>query len=341
MRSSQFNSLIVDAVYVDASTSRVGIFTTNRLPAYTLDVEGDIRATGNLIVEGTSTTIDTVTLRVEDKNIELGYQSDSTGGDDAGAEGGGVTLLSTDSDKTMLWLASTDAWTFNKNVDLSDTTKSIKIGGQVKLTNTSLSNILYADELTRVGTLTALQVDSIGIDGNTITNSASAINIVAANGLNITPGGDIAITGNQKITGLKDPTLSQDAATKIYTDTEVANETIVMGFDITGLGTGSALQASVANYLNDLYPAATFNNGKQAKLHCTSYANATASGIDVNSAKTISYIAVDANGTLNQSVVQDIVFAGASGNVSLSASRSLMRYQSNGTAWEWQATTAY
>ena len=341
VRSSQFNSLIVDAVYVDASTSKVGIFTTNRLPAYTLDVEGDIRATGNLIVEGTSTTIDTVTLRVEDKNIELGYQSDSTGGDDAGAEGGGVTLLSTDSDKTMLWLASTDAWTFNKNVDLSDTTKSIKIGGQVKLTNTSLSNILYADELTRVGTLTALQVDSIGIDGNTITNSASAINIVAANGLNITPGGDIAITGNQKITGLKDPTLSQDAATKIYTDTEVANETIVMGFDITGLGTGSALQASVANYLNDLYPAATFNNGKQAKLHCTSYANATASGIDVNSAKTISYIAVDANGTLNQSVVQDIVFAGASGNVSLSASRSLMRYQSNGTAWEWQATTAY
>ena len=101
VRSSQFNSLIVDAVYVDASTSKVGIFTTNRLPAYTLDVEGDIRATGNLIVEGTTTTLDTVTLRVEDKNIELGYQSDSTGGNDVGAEGGGVTLLSTDSDKTI------------------------------------------------------------------------------------------------------------------------------------------------------------------------------------------------------------------------------------------------
>ena len=110
---------------------------------------------------------------------------------------------------------------------------------------------------------------------------------------------------------------------------------------ITGLGTGSALQAAVAGYLNDLYPAAAINNGKQAKLHCTSYANATASGIDVNSAKTISYVAVDANGTLNQSVVQDVVFAGASGNVSLSATRSLMRYQSNGSGWEWQSTTAY
>ena len=341
VRSNQFNSLIVDAIYVDASTAKVGIFTTNRLPAYTLDVEGDIRATGNLIVEGTSTTIDTVTLRVEDKNIELGYQSDSTGGDDAGAEGGGVTLLSTDTDKTIQWLGATDAWTFNKNIDLSDTTTSIKIGGQVKLTNTSLSNILYADELTRLGTLTALQVDSIGIDGNTISNSVSNINITATGGMVVSPGGNIAITGNHKITGVKDPTDVQDVATKIYADTEIANETIVMGFDITGLGTGSALQAAVSGYLNDLYPAAAINNNKQAKLHCTSYANATASGIDVNSAKTISYIAVDSNGTQNESVVQDIVFAGASGNVSLTATRSLMRFQSNGTAWEWQATTAY
>lgn len=341
VRSSQFNSLIVDAVYVDASASRVGIFTTNRLPAYTLDVEGDIRATGNLIVQGTTTTLDTVTLRVEDKNIELGYQSDSTGGDDVGADGGGVTLLSTDSNKEIKWLNSTDSWTFNKNIDLSNTSTEIKIGGQTKLTNTSLSNILYADELTRVGTLTSLQVDSINMDGNTIANSVSAINITATGGLNLTPGGDIAISGNHKITGLKDPTASQDAATKMYTDLEIANEVIVMGFDITGLGTGSALQAAVAGYLNDLYPATALNNGKQAKLHCTSYANATASGIDVDSAKTISYIAVDSNGTQNESVVQDIVFAGASGNVALTATRSLMRYQSNGSGWEWQATTAY
>ena len=204
-----------------------------------------------------------------------------------------------------------------------------------------MSNILYADELTRLGTLTALQVDSIGIDGNTISNSVSNINITATGGMVVSPGGNIAITGNHKITGVKDPTDVQDVATKIYADTEIANETIVMGFDITGLGTGSALQAAVSGYLNDLYPAAAINNNKQAKLHCTSYANATASGIDVNSAKTISYIAVDSNGTQNESVVQDIVFAGASGNVSLTATRSLMRFQSNGTAWEWQATTAY
>ena len=341
VRSNQFNSLIVDAVYVDASAAKVGIFTTNRLPAYTLDVEGDLRVTGQIIAQGTTTTIDTITLRVEDKNIELGYQSDSTGGDDVGIDGGGITLLSTDSNKEIKWLNSTDSWTFNKNIDLSNSSTEIKIGGQTKLTNTSLSNILYADELTRVGTLVNLQVDAINIDGNSITNTVSAINITANGGINITPGGDIAISGNHKITGVKNPTSSQDAATKLYTDTEIANETIIMGFDITGLGTGATLQAAVAGYLNDMYPAAAINAGKQARLHCTSYANATASGIDVDSAKTISYIAVDSNGTQNESVVQDIVFAGASGNVALTATRSMMIFQSNGSGWEWQSTTAY
>ena len=52
-------------------------------------------------------------------------------------------------------------------------------------------------------------------------------------------------------------------------------------------------------------------------------------------------VAVDSNGTQNESVVQDIVFAGASGNVSLTASRSMMIFQSNGSGWEWQSTTAY
>ena len=165
----------------------------------------------------------------------------------------------TDSNKEIKWLNSTDSWTFNKNIDLSDTTKSIKIGGQTKLTNTSLSNILYADELTRVGTLTALQVDSIGIDGNTISNGVSAININATGGINSTPGGAVTFTGAPQIKGVGDPTDVQDVATKSYTDTEIANEVIVMGFDITGLGTGSTLQAAVAGYLNDLYPAATIN----------------------------------------------------------------------------------
>jgi hypothetical protein len=56
--SSAYGSITVDAIYVDASLGRVGIFTTERLPQYTLDVEGDLRVTGNMIVEGTRTSLE-------------------------------------------------------------------------------------------------------------------------------------------------------------------------------------------------------------------------------------------------------------------------------------------
>jgi hypothetical protein len=87
--------------------------------------------------------------------------------------------------------------------------------------------------------------------------------------------------------------------------------------------------------LNDLYPAASLNTNKIARIHTTSYAGATVQGVDVEAAKNISYIAVDANGTLNESVVQDVVFdaEGASGIVILTPSRSKMTYKSNGSSW--------
>ena len=72
VKSSTFGAISVDAIYVDASTARVGIFTTNRLPEYTLDVEGDLRVTGDLVVEGSRVALDVQTLRVQDKIIEIG-----------------------------------------------------------------------------------------------------------------------------------------------------------------------------------------------------------------------------------------------------------------------------
>jgi len=67
-------------LFVDTTTSRVGIGTN--APAHTLDVHGsanvgtitttDINVTGNLTVLGTTTTLDTVNLRVKDPIIEIG-----------------------------------------------------------------------------------------------------------------------------------------------------------------------------------------------------------------------------------------------------------------------------
>lgn len=343
VRSSAFGALTVDGVYIDASTARVGIFNIDRLPQYTLDVEGDLRVTGNLLVEGATTSIDVATLRVEDKNIEIAKTSTGATLTGLNADNAGLILDTSDvGQKLWTWKSATDAWSTNVNVDVTDTVKTYKIGGVDKLTNTSLTNVQKALDLDEIGTLLYLNVDSIGIDG-TIISSNAAMNIQSSSGINITSAGDIAIQDNQKITGLANPTSNQDATTKIYVDTQIAIETIVFSMDITGLGTGATLQNAVGVFLTDLYAPAGINSGKIAKIHTTSYAGATVEGVDIESVKNVSFIAVDSNGTQNESVVQDIVFdpEGASGTVILEPVRTMMTYQSTGSAWQYQSTTTY
>lgn len=355
VKPSILGAISVDALYIDASTARIGIFTTDRLPEYTLDVEGDLRVTGDLIVEGDRVALDVQTLRVEDKIIEIGVLNDSTELTDAQADSSGIQVNSSQGSKDILWKTATNAFTSNVNIDLLNTTQTYKIGGVDKLTNDTLVNVTKALDLDQIGTLTVLQVDEININGKLI-SSTNDMAITSTNGIAITAGSDINVTDNQLITGVAKAISAKKAAelavtestdstvtTKEYVDEEIATEAVMFSMDITGLGTGSTLQTAVAGYLNDLYPAATLNTNKIARIHTTSYAGATVSGVDVESAKNVSYISVDSNGTQNESVVQDIVFdaGGASGNVVLTPSRELMTYKSNGTAWIHQTTVAY
>ena len=357
VKSSAFGAISVDAIYVDASTAKVGIFTTNRLPAYTLDVEGDIRCTGNLIVEGTRVALDVATLRVEDKIIEIGVMNDSTELTDAQADESGIQVNSQNGSKDILWKVATDAFTSNVNFDLLNTNSAYKIGGVNKLTTDSLVNVTKALQLEQIGTLTELQVDEIGINGKVI-SSTNDMAITSSTGIAITGGGDINITDTQKITGVAKAISAREAVrlavtestnstvtTKEYVDQEIATDPVVFSMDITGLGTNTTLRNALVAYLNDLYPAATLNTNKIARIHTTSYAGATVEGVDVESAKVVSYIAVDAGSGApqNESVVQDIVFdaGGASGLVVLTPARTLMTFKSTGTTWAYQSTTTY
>ena len=79
----------------------------------TLDVTGAatfdaaVTVAGDLTVNGTTTTISTQNLLVEDKNIIIGDVATPT---DTTADGGGITLKGA-TDKTINWVDSTDAWT--------------------------------------------------------------------------------------------------------------------------------------------------------------------------------------------------------------------------------------
>jgi hypothetical protein len=62
-----------------------------------------VTISGNLTVDGTTTTVNSVTLTVDDKNIELGSVASPT---DSTAEGGGITLKGA-TDKTITWSDAT------------------------------------------------------------------------------------------------------------------------------------------------------------------------------------------------------------------------------------------
>jgi hypothetical protein len=74
----------------------------------------DLTLSGNFTVNGTTTTINSTTLQVDDKNIELGTVDSPT---DTTADGGGITLKGT-TDKTIIWDNANDNWTLNQNVNI-------------------------------------------------------------------------------------------------------------------------------------------------------------------------------------------------------------------------------
>ena len=92
--------------------------------------------TGDLTVSGTTTTIESTTVTVDDKNIELGSVATPT---DTTADGGGITLKGA-TDKTINWVNSTGYWTFNTGIEvnghiqLDDSNKAIfGTGGDLEI----------------------------------------------------------------------------------------------------------------------------------------------------------------------------------------------------------------
>ena len=88
------------------------------------NASGTVTIAGNLTVEGITTTVNSTTITVDDKNLELGSTASPT---DAGADGGGITLKGT-TDKTWNWIDATDSWTSSEHIDLASG-KTIKFNG--------------------------------------------------------------------------------------------------------------------------------------------------------------------------------------------------------------------
>ena len=308
---------------IETSNQHVGIF--NSAPQAALHVgttasNGDVIIEGNLTVKGSNTALEVVNLRVQDKQIELGINDDSSLLTDAQANEGGIILKSSGLDKELIWKNSTNSWTSSVNIDVADGL-GYKINGANVLTINELhSSVTTASGLTSVGTLSILDVDNINLNGSTI---------ACTNDMSLNINGDITMSGTTKIRNLATPGTDNDAAHKKYVDDIYKEHDIELSVDSTGL-----TDIQLALLVNDLCPSTTKNNGVNARVHCTSYAGAYTYNATDGVSK--SFTAVDSAGVQNQSVVTDFSFTDVSDTVTLTVTRTLKRFAVVAGAWVWQ-----
>ena len=105
---------------------------------------------GNLTVNGTTTTLNTATLDVEDKNITINYGAGDTTGS---ANGAGITIqdaVDASTDATLLWDTTNDEFDFSHPINVAGTSvfASLDISGDIDVDGTT-------------------NLDAVDIDGNT------------------------------------------------------------------------------------------------------------------------------------------------------------------------------
>ena len=142
-------------------------------------VGGNLTVKGDLTVEGNTVAVDVSTLRIENKQIELGTSADSSVLTNELADGGGIILRSsgTGGDKEIYWSLANDAWTFNQHVNL-ERTKSVRIGGVELLKyNEGFNTYELTNSVTRATGISIFGTQSEWTVDNVYTN-ASRISII-------------------------------------------------------------------------------------------------------------------------------------------------------------------
>jgi hypothetical protein len=158
---------------LDLKANLAGPTFTGTISAAALTLSGD------LTVNGTTTTINSTTLVVDDKNITLG---DVATPSDVTADGGGITLKGA-TDKTFNWVDATDAWTSSEHLNLASG-KTLKYNGTDLVASQSGNSGKY---LTTDGTSTSWGTVE-GYSAPTIgsTSIASGATVTTIAGLTLT-----------------------------------------------------------------------------------------------------------------------------------------------------------
>ena len=148
--------------------TELGDYALKASPTFTGTVNAAaLTLSGNLQVNGTTTTVASSTMTVTDKNIEIAKGA----ANDAAADGAGITVDSGDGDKTWNWVDATDAWTSSEHIHLGDN-KKLLVGADADLEIYHDTNNTYIKEA-GTGNL-FIQADSLIIENAAGTNYLAA-----------------------------------------------------------------------------------------------------------------------------------------------------------------------
>lgn len=248
----------IEAMTFNSVLSRVGIYQEN--PQATLDVNGNVKISGDLTVAGDTIIVQATEVEIEDKNIVLGKTLSIP--TDAGADGGGITLKGT-TDKIISYDSALESWSSNINWNLASG-NTYKINGADVLSNNTLGAGVVNSNLQVLGTLENLNVDNLLYINNT-TISTSANNLILNPTLNV----DVSA---KRVTNIAEPVDEQDATTKNYVDARVFDRGMSISMDITGLSNNqiATILDNIAPFYDPvLAPEGNAIDGTRCRVHGT------------------------------------------------------------------------
>ena len=224
-------------------------FSTAGVGRMTINSAGLVNIPGDLTVNGTTTTINTTNLDVEDKNITLGKVSTPS---DTTADGGGLTLKGA-TDKTFNWVNSTDSWTSSEHISVSgqkefrylDNDSSHYVG--FKSPATVASNLIWT-----------LPATDASVSGYVLSSNASGVLSWVAPGQSASPDftGTLTLTDDGNIRGFASLHATYTGSVKTFTVT-VASKDATHRYNGSGSSNGYKIDGKFAPFIT-LTPGRTY-----------------------------------------------------------------------------------
>jgi len=161
-------------------------------PSAVGDDTGLVVIKGDLQVDGTQTIINSTTVTVNDKNIQIADGA----ANDAAADGAGITVNSGDGNKTFQFNDATDAFKANISLDVASG-EVYKINGTEVLSSDTLGSGVVNSSLTSVGTLGQLSVSGVTTSsGGFVGNLTGDVTGNADTATALETGRDFSISGD-------------------------------------------------------------------------------------------------------------------------------------------------